>query len=262
MRRSARDLAVGVVAGLARFVVVVVALLSVACGDHKERGPDPDEGIADRTSPGPFGNRHSRSAVDAILQKLEWGRIVFDVPATMRYEEAQVGELLLSATASVPDLQAQLEASADAQSARIRISSRMEARLTGIGFAIERIEPGVQAVSRQVPTRWRWEIVPTEHGTRVLHLALYAHVEVGGSDTPYVLRTFDKAIEVDITIAQRMSGFVRKNWQWLWAAVLAPVAGYLWRVRRRRKGSPVRAGPRRSRRSRRPSTARAPGPPG
>jgi hypothetical protein len=25
-----------------------------------------------------------------------------------------------------------------------------------------------------------------------------------------------------------VSGFIQKNWQWLWAAIVVPIAGYLW----------------------------------
>lgn len=181
----------------------------------------------------------STSLVDAAVQSLEWGTIVFNVPSQMRYQERYVVELVLSMTASRAELQAELEtgAGAGAQSAEIRISNEMEARLTGTGFTFKRIEPASQAVSRLATTRWRWEVIPEERGTRVLHLALYAHIRIAGSDKRYVVRTFDRTINVQITMPQRVTGFVFENWQWLWAALLLPTAGYLWK-RRKDHGGP------------------------
>lgn len=174
----------------------------------------------------------SPSLVDSVLRSLEWGRIAFNVPAKMQYQERHVVELLLSLTASRSELQAELETRPSAQSAEIRISNEMEAQLLGTGFVIKRIEPASQVVSRMATTRWRWEVIPDEHGTRVLHLALYAHIRIAGSDKLYVVRTFDKTIDVEITMPQRVTGFLFKNWQWLWATLLVPVAGYLWRHRK------------------------------
>jgi hypothetical protein len=178
----------------------------------------------------------SPSLVDAAVRGLEWGTIAFNVPPRMRYQERQVAELVLSMTASRAELEAELATGAGAQSAEIRVSNEMEARLTGTGFAIKPIEPASQAVSRLATTRWRWEVIPEEHGTRVLHLALYAHIRIAGSDKVYVVRTFDRAIHVEITVPQQLGGLVLDNWQWLWAALLVPAAGYLWRHHRRHGG--------------------------
>ena len=147
----------------------------------------------------------------------------------MRYKQTRLVELLLSPSLSVAQLQAQLEHKAGVESAKIRISNRMEAQLTGRGFAIEALVPDLQAIPSEQASRWRWNVTPTEHGNQRLHLVLSAHINVAGRDTPLVVRTFDRLIEVEITIRQRLSGFYQKNWQWLWAAGLVPIAGYIWR---------------------------------
>ena len=114
----------------------------------------------------------------------------------------------------------------------------MEAQLTGSGFAIEAQEPDLQAVTSQKSTRWTWKVTPTGHGPQTLHLTLSAHIDVAGRDAPLVVRTFDRDIQVNITIPQRVSGFLQKNWQWLWAAIVVPIAGYLWKRGGKAPGRP------------------------
>jgi hypothetical protein len=174
---------------------------------------------------------------DQSVRELDWGNIAFNAPASMRYAQPQVVELLLSPSLSVADLQAQLQQKVGAESAPAQISNRMEAQLTGSGFAIEAQMPDLQAVTSQPITRWTWKVTPTGHGPQTLHLTLSAHIDVAGRDAPLVVRTFDREIQVNITIPQRVSGFIQKNWQWLWVAIVVPIAGYL--LKRRRKAPPA-----------------------
>jgi hypothetical protein len=171
--------------------------------------------------------------VDQSVRQLDWGNFAFNAPTSMRYAQPQVVELLLSPSLSVADLQAQLQQQVGAESARAQISNRMEAQLTGNGFEIEAQMPDLQAVTSQQTTRWTWKVTPTGHGPQTLHLTLSAHIDVAGRDAPLVVRTFDRDIQVNITIPQRVSGFIQKNWQWLWAAIVVPIAGYLWRRRKK-----------------------------
>jgi len=69
---------------------------------------------------------------------------------------------------------------------------------------------------------------------------LSARVKIDGSDTPLVVRTFDREMLVKISVAQRVSGFVANNWQWLWAAVAVPIAGYLLKRGKKRITKPKR----------------------
>jgi hypothetical protein len=109
----------------------------------------------------------------------------------------------------------------------------MEARLSGPNFAITAITPEIQAVSRSEITEWKWEVKPSSDGRHYLHLTLSALLRVDGTPTPRAIRTFDKVIEVEVEWHQRVGSFFEKNWQWLWAAILVPVVGWLWK---RKKG--------------------------
>ena len=105
----------------------------------------------------------------------------------------------------------------------------MQARLTGQGFEITAVKPETQLVSGEQETEWQWDVTPKRANTLRLHLTLSAILVVDGEPAPRTIRTFDKIIEVQVTWGQRISGFVSNNWQWLWAVVLVPVAGWLWR---------------------------------
>jgi hypothetical protein len=106
--------------------------------------------------------------------------------------------------------------------------------LVGRGFDITRQTPGLQAIGSEQMTRWVWEVTPVEYGERHFFLSLSAHIDVAGKDAPLVVRTFYRDMNVEVTIPQRVSGFVEKNCQWLWAAILVPTGGFLWRHWRKR----------------------------
>ena len=190
-----------------------------------------------------FGSTTSIGLVDQSLRELNWGNIAFNAPATMRYAQPQLVELLLSPALSVADLQARLQQGVSAVSAHVRISNRMEAQVAGRGFTIQALTPDLQAVTSQAITRWKWEVTPTEQGPQTLHFALSAYIDVAGRDVPLVVRTFDREIQVEITLPQLVSGFVHKNWQWLWAAIVVPIAGYYWKHRKKRRAQPTGSAP-------------------
>ena len=203
--------------------------------------------IAVPTIPPPISEPQPNSVelMDQIFRELDWGNIAFNAPATMRYAQPQPVELLLSPSLSVADLQAKIHQKVGAESAHIRVSNSMEAQLTGTGFTIQALRPGLQAVTSEQITRWKWEVTPTEHGRQTLHLTLSAHIDVAGRDTPLVVQTFHREIQVNITVPQRVSGFIQNNWQWLWAAIVVPIAGFLWNRRKKRWVKP-KAKPKRS----------------
>ena len=196
------------------------------------------------TSPISTPPPNSVELIDQILRELNWGNIAFNAPSTMQYAQAQSVELLLSPSLSAEDLQAKLHQNVGAESAHVHVSNRMEAQLTGTGFTIQALRPDLQAVTSEQVTRWKWEVTPTERGRQTLHLTLSAHIEVAGRDTPLVVRTFHREIQVNITVPQRLSGFIQNNWQWLWATLVVPIAGYLWQ-RRKKRGAKPKAKPKR-----------------
>jgi hypothetical protein len=134
-------------------------------------------------------------------------------------------------TTPTAELQRLIEAEGEKEGASLRVSDRMEARLTGPNFVISAITPETQAVSRSTITEWQWEVRPNTGGRQNLHLTVSAVLTIDGAPTPRVIRTFDKIIEVDVTWNQQLRSFFENNWQWLWAAVIIPLVGWFWKRR-------------------------------
>lgn len=199
--------------------------------DMVRRAPPPS---AAQASPPP--NPQDRlGAIDRILEQLEFGNIAFNVPKTMNLRDTALIQLVLSLGTPIDDLKQMIEAVGEKEGTRIRVSDRMEARLSGSNFAITAITPEIQAVSKIDVTEWKWEVKPKGDGNHYLHLTLSAILSVEGGSTPRAIRTFDKVIEVEVAWHQRVGPLFEKNWQWLWAAILVPVFGWLWKRKKKSK---------------------------
>lgn len=168
------------------------------------------------------------AAVDQILEKLEFGNIAFNAPPAINVDDTAIIQLLLGLATPVDALKQMIEAAGEKESARIQVSDRMEARLSGPNFAITAVTPEVQAVTRSAVTEWKWEVKPRSEGRQHLHLTLSVLINVDGTSTQRAIRTFDKEIEVVVTWDQQVGSFIKNNWQWLWAAILVPLMGWLW----------------------------------
>ena len=213
------------------FLVVVIGFLSVGFWGMKAEAPMPN------ASPPPDD---PLEAVDRILEKMQFGNAAFNVPAAMNLRDTASIQLMLSLVTPTEELKKMIDAEGLKEGARIQVSDRMEARLSGSNFAITAVTPEVQAISRHATTEWKWDIKPVSEGKQYLHLTLSALINANGASTPRAIRTFDKIIEVEVTWRQKISLFIEKNWQWLWAVILAPLAGWLWK---RRKAFPHNGAP-------------------
>jgi hypothetical protein len=184
-------------------------------------------------APGP--DSKPPSYVDELLNKMEFGVIAFNAPTHINIDDSSQIQLLLSLADTVENLKQSITEEGEKVGATIKVTDRMEARLSGYMFQITAITPETQAISKSQETEWKWEIHPKEEGKHRLHLTLTALLEIDGRSTPRAIRTFDKEIEVTITTSQKISIFFKKNWQWLWAAILVPVLGWLWKRKKAAK---------------------------
>ena len=238
----------GVLAAVVLAVAVVaVAVVAAAVLGDSSAGP---EATPAPTATRPSGSRTRPSRpspqpvlpgispqIDETLEELELAQVAFNAPADLGLHEPAVIQLLLSGRRPIQELKASLTALGKREGARVRASDSMEAQLAGTGFAIQAITPAVQLVSREGITEWRWEVEPTRTGVRRLHLTLSAIVDVDGKEGTYTVRVFERTLEVRVSLRERLTGFVGDNWQWLWTALLIPVAG--WLLRQRRKPAPA-----------------------
>lgn len=183
--------------------------------------------------------RPDLSRVDAMLEQMALASIAFNAPTKINIGETAQIRLLLSLEESIEELQGFIHQEGAKTGASIKVSDRMEARLTGRRFQIDAITDEVQAVSGQQRTEWIWDVYPVSEGRHRLHLTLSALLDVNGKTTPRTIRTFSRLIEVEVTPAQKAVRFLEGNWQWLWGALVIPILGWLWK---RKKSRPKRLG--------------------
>ena len=169
------------------------------------------------------------AAIDKILEKMANANIAFNAPQSMSLEGTANIQLKLSLNTDINKLKRLIEAEGIKEGFSVKVAERMEARLSGQGFAITAITPEVQAISRNEITTWSWEVKPMSKGKQYLHMTLSALIGIDGNSTPRSIRTFSKVVNVEVTQAQQLESFVSQNWQWLWATLLVPIAGWVWK---------------------------------
>jgi hypothetical protein len=171
-------------------------------------------------------NRDIEIRVDEILKPLKEAEIIFDLPANVQIGEPSIVELRVSPQESVG------------------IANNMAVRLTGgSGLKIKPITDEIQPVSETVPGRWKWEIIPLRAGSHPLNLVPSALIDIPGDPTPQripvnfetdrQLPETDRQLEVQevrVPWSERVSSFMKDNWQWLWAAILVPLGALLWPI--------------------------------
>jgi hypothetical protein len=204
---------------------------------EKEKGEMKDtEESPSRLPPPPPPPATSLEIVDRKLKELTWSSIAFNAPSEMRLGEAQEIDLLLSPAASVEELEQQITAEGETVSAEIRVSNHMQAQLnagTGSDFTITPLTPEEQAVSSQDITEWEWAVEPTKPGSHTLELSIYARINIDGNATPTKIETFERTINVQVSLWKSTLLWVDDNKEWLLpiviGSILIPLAGVLWR---------------------------------
>jgi hypothetical protein len=175
-----------------------------------------------------------KNSLDEVLDKMDLGNIVFSVPSKMTLDERKTITLVLSPDKSFQEIIiSSFDKNESVESAQIKISDKMEAKLTGSGFNITEITPSQQVVSSKINTEWKWEVKPLESGRLNLYLAINAIVSVNNETSFRSLKTFSKIIEIDVKYTQRILSIFKSNWQWLWTTVLLPIGLYLWKKRKK-----------------------------
>lgn len=185
------------------------------------------------SSPNENPKQQQPNNVDKLIREMEFGSIAFNAPTNINIDDSHQIQLILSLAETVEGLKQSITEEGKKVGAIIKVSDRMEARLSGYMFQITAITPEIQAVSKSQQTEWKWEIHPKKEGKHRMHLTLTALLEIDGHSTPRTIRTFSKIIEVNVTATQKIGTFFKNNWQWLWAAILVPVAGWLWKRKKK-----------------------------
>ena len=182
-------------------------------------------------SPSPNANTNT-----SFSSKLKGdANVVFTTPASMKMEETKDVELLVSPSESVEKLKETLSEPGSSGSGTTKYAERMEAQLAGTGFDITPIGPAIQPVEDNSTTTWKWQIKPKDGGAQRLDLTLNAVLNDGKDKR--MERTFHRDILINVSFTQRATTFIGrlKDVQWLWVAIIVPLAGAIygwWRKKR------------------------------
>ena len=173
------------------------------------------------------------SEVDRLLEGLQSANIAFNTPKSLGYGRTSGIKLELSTNKSPEELAGMIHERGERETASVKISNEMDARLTGDQFQISAVRPERQAVSAN-GTEWSWDITPRKLGQQRLHLTLDAVLNIDNHESTYTLRTFDRTIGVNVVWPETPLSFLGRYWQWVCTAMVFPVIA--WMAKRIFKG--------------------------
>jgi hypothetical protein len=194
----------------------------------------------------------SQSQDQQNRNKVSAGNVAFKSEDTMQLGNTYPVLVLVSPTVSKADLQQTLEselrkASPDIPkknadhgkmtTEEIRVTPMMRAHLSANAdeFEISSLTPEDQDTTFEPVTKWEWNVKPIKAG-KDLKLDLTLSLVVGSQGTPHALETYHRFILVKVSFPLCLQNFIAGNWQWLWATLLVPLAGWLWKRRRKQSG--------------------------
>jgi hypothetical protein len=117
----------------------------------------------------------------------------------------------------------------------VRLTSRMMASLSGLGFEITPKDGQMQAVSATDTTTWAWQVKARDSGLQTLTFTLSGMLNIEGTEVARNFFQYQQKIEVDIEFNFR--DFLMQNWQWLATTLAIPFIGALWAFFRKPKDS-------------------------
>ena len=153
-------------------------------------------------------------------------------PKKMQWKDSDITKLRISPAVyeTVEQLKQKFEETEEPTVSCVQATNQMKADLVGSAFDVEERNNPVQGMLRNAPTEWEWKVAASKGGRHELKLNLSYDLtprqEDGFHDVIPV--PLDTKINVEVTPWQRVANFVGTNWQWLWTAILVPVAIWLW----------------------------------
>jgi hypothetical protein len=172
---------------------------------------------------------------DALLARLRWGNVAFNAPRTINIKDTIKVRALVSPDASAGTMKLQIDAPGEQVVESVQISKVMEARLAGVGFRIVPLSQAQQVVGSGITT-WEWEVTPEKEGRHRLNLSLDAFVRMDGQHRART-RTFNRDIDVEVTVSQRIGGWLDQHGKWAWSTLLVPL--WAWWNSKRKKAKPA-----------------------
>jgi hypothetical protein len=171
------------------------------------------------------------SAIDEMIDQLKDASIVFNAPETMRVKETSQILLLMSKGLTSEVLTSKLMANiADTNMIgklykdSVKVSTKMEAHLSGDGFTVRPITPIAQLVREKDETCWEWVVIAEEQGNRTLYLTLNAFIDYDGEKMTQTIQTYRKKIFVYVRPTDAVLAWIDRNIPWI-AGLLGVILG-------------------------------------
>lgn len=177
------------------------------------------------------------AAIKNEERKLHQSKIVFNPPTEMVEQRTETIQARISFKDIGAALGEGLEGRGKPQELSLKVSETMKVTLTGDvnAFLIQPIGDEEQLVAGREYAQWEWRVTPLQPGTQKLTLIATAIIYLPGrGEKPSQPRTLNETIIVQVDRWYNARQFFANNWQWLWAVIVVPAAGLLWR--RLRKG--------------------------
>jgi hypothetical protein len=216
-----------------------------------ENPPVPQQSPA-VTAPQPEPAPSGAASIARYADQLRAGHAVFDPPETMVQGHTETVHLIVSAEATVQELEAELRRLVETDAERryiadqVQISRVMRARLTGVDFDIDDTEYQERLTDATTTTRWTWQVRPTRAGRLMLTVTLVALIDDGGT-LREVATPYERSVTVEAQpvtwrdIAARLTPPPQVVYGTIGAGLTAGVAW--WRRRRRMVGGTGGANP-------------------
>lgn len=173
------------------------------------------------------------SSINQTLDHLKSANISFNSPETMKVAETKTIILLMSQEKSIlqlaDEVNKQISEPGKIYGDTAKTSAIMEASLTGQGFLINAITPVRQRVHGFDINTWKWEVTAKETGERKLHLTLNALISYGKDQELHTIKTYERTVLVYVRFGDKILAFLGDNWQFLFGAIVSPLAIYVWK---------------------------------
>jgi hypothetical protein len=159
---------------------------------------------------------------DNIIKHLKNANIAFNVPETMRVQETSqiillmsLGMIVDSLTIDIPKLISDKSKLGKIWTDKVKVSSKMEAYVTGESFTVSSITPIQQLIFEKEITCWEWIVTAQQPGVRVLYLTLNAMIDYEGEITTQTIQTYRKKIYVYVLKREAIMAWINRNISWL-----------------------------------------------
>lgn len=160
-------------------------------------------------------------------------------PETMEVGDSEKVSLTVSLQETVGELRTRLAEKARAGGHQVRsedilVYDLIRANLVGTkGLIVQSLDNELDRLLRGGSQKWAWTVEAIETGNQSLCLTLSALIrDEQGVDT---IDTWQEDVEVSVSVGRVTSAFLKKHWQWIWSALVVPIAVFLWEMWRRRR---------------------------